>query len=449
MIGAETMQKLFPSYYAHSAIELKELWNNCFFAFDSSVLLNLYRFPMGASSDFLKVLGHLKDRLWLPHQVALEFQRNRSRVRFEQVARFGAVFAALERVQSGLKADLEKLQLKKRHSSIDPDFLLIEVSGALSPVRSRLEALQQEQEEALQADPVHDAIVALFEGRIGASLSPEETQKVFTEGAIRYRHKRPPGYMDQDKAKEAEAIYYFESHPMEAQYGDLLVWMQLIAEAKRRSAKDVIFVTDDDKEDWWLEYSGKTVGPRRELIDEVRISANVERFHMYNSERFMEYAKEHLGVAVQSASIAEIRESKDASSRRTVVRSRKGGSNSTRMVAIHHWLCMTFPAGSVTALIDRVADFEILEEDRTFGVVALPRLGEVVNLLGDAPARVQLLASGETYTHLILLIASANKGRLRGLQMHEELLTLVPFASIYLLGLDGSGKKVDFSLALP
>src|SRR5580658_3532495 len=103
MIGAETMQKLFPSYYAHSAIELKELWNNCFFAFDSSVLLNLYRFPMGASSDFLKVLGHLKDRLWLPHQVALEFQRNRSRVRFEQVARFGAVFAALERVQSGLK----------------------------------------------------------------------------------------------------------------------------------------------------------------------------------------------------------------------------------------------------------------------------------------------------------------------------------------------------------
>jgi hypothetical protein len=44
--------------------------------FDTNVLLNLYRLPDGPDST-LKVFGQIQERLWIPHQVALEFQTNR------------------------------------------------------------------------------------------------------------------------------------------------------------------------------------------------------------------------------------------------------------------------------------------------------------------------------------------------------------------------------------
>ena len=52
-------------------------------------------------------------------------------------------------------------------------------------------------------------------------------------------------------------------------YGDFIIWKQLIEHAID-TKKNVIFVTDDEKEDWWEEFNGKTIGPRPELSKEFR-----------------------------------------------------------------------------------------------------------------------------------------------------------------------------------
>ena len=50
----------------------------------------------------------------------------------------------------------------------------------------------------------------------------------------------------------------------------MIVWKQIIRKAADTS-KDVIFVSDDLKEDWMLEFRGKKYGPRKELIKEDKV----------------------------------------------------------------------------------------------------------------------------------------------------------------------------------
>ena len=83
------MRDLFPGFYVPTAAQFARLWEECLLVLDSSVLLNLYRFPTSASRELLAVLQTFENRLWIPHQVALEFQRNRLGVRAEQLKKFG------------------------------------------------------------------------------------------------------------------------------------------------------------------------------------------------------------------------------------------------------------------------------------------------------------------------------------------------------------------------
>ncbi len=88
------MRGTFFGYYRPSEIELETLWKNCLFVFDANLLLNLYRYSKEASDDLLRVLQSISGRLWIPHQVALEYQENCTRVMAEQVKRFDEVTAA-------------------------------------------------------------------------------------------------------------------------------------------------------------------------------------------------------------------------------------------------------------------------------------------------------------------------------------------------------------------
>jgi hypothetical protein len=124
------MKELFPAYYSLTDDELNTLWKNCLFVLDTNVLLDLYRLPNAASNDLLKILKDpaVSGRLWIPFQAALEYQNNRLRVIGDQINRYGEVREALEKaeiefksVYSDLNEKLQQLQLKKRHSQIDPE----------------------------------------------------------------------------------------------------------------------------------------------------------------------------------------------------------------------------------------------------------------------------------------------------------------------------------------
>lgn len=303
------MRNTFPNYYELNDKQWVDLWDNCVFILDTNVLLNLYRYNKATSDDLLQVLKKISDRLWIPHQVALEYQENRRNVGIGQINKYTEVENVLSDVQEILQEKLASLKLEERHYSIDPNRLLARIGGVFSDFSRELEALKQAQPSLL--DNLRTEIDNLCEGRIGPPpSSQDELDKIYQKAKIRFQQKRPPGYMDKSKEKDQskKTAYFYNDLYFQRKYGDLILWYQIIDFAKSQNVKYIVFVTDEHKEDWWRKIGGKQIGPRLELIDEITSTANVRIFHMYNSARFMSYAKKHFGLDIKQESIDQVRE---------------------------------------------------------------------------------------------------------------------------------------------
>src|SRR5262245_51264521 len=84
-VRGKTMRTLFPEYYRPSPDEFEAKFKECVFAFDTNILLNLYRYKPESRKSFLNVLRKEKVRIWLPHRVAFEYHRNRVSVLLGEV----------------------------------------------------------------------------------------------------------------------------------------------------------------------------------------------------------------------------------------------------------------------------------------------------------------------------------------------------------------------------
>ena len=162
------MKAVFPGYYRLSDYELSELWKDCLFVLDANVLLNLYRYPEKAREDFINVFAQISNRLWVPHHVALEYQANRLNVITEQIKKFDDVNKILSDSKDNLKSKLDALQLKKRHSVIDPESFLNKVETVFDEFRQGLDLLEKEQPDVFTDDKLREQIDLFLEGRVGS-----------------------------------------------------------------------------------------------------------------------------------------------------------------------------------------------------------------------------------------------------------------------------------------
>ena len=115
---------------------------------------------------------------------------------------------------------------------------------------------------------------------------------LYSEGEKRYKENIPPGY--KDKAK-----------PNNDKYGDLVLWKEMLYKCQS-DAKDLIFICDDRKEDWWLEHQGKTISPRPELLKEFN-SETKRECHFYKPFQFLEFANKYLDSKIKSETIEEVK----------------------------------------------------------------------------------------------------------------------------------------------
>lgn len=307
------MKQSFPGYYLPSKEEFAALWKECIFVLDANVLLNIYRYPQQARDDFISVLSKISDRIWIPFHTALEYQRNRIGVIIEQNKRFHEVKKILEETQKTLLSRLDQLQLKKRHSSIDPERFITDVRSIFDSFIVELDKQEGLQLSIQGDDPIRNKIEEILVDKMGSPPNNQEhLDAIFKNGEARYEVQQPPGYLDSKKEKDNVCDKYsYGDLVYHRKFGDLIIWKQIIEEAKSRKIKHLIFITDDDKEDWWLivNYMGeKQIGPRPELIEEICREAGTEHFYMYNSERFMKYASEYLGVQINKKSIGQVKD---------------------------------------------------------------------------------------------------------------------------------------------
>lgn len=306
------MKGLFPQYDYTASTDYADAWKTATFVFDTNVLLNLYRYQERTREELLETLATLADRIWIPHHVALEFQKNRLTVIAAQGRRFSDIRKVIEKAKSDLATSINNLQLAKRHTLIDPEPLTAGFEALADDFLAKLEELKKNQQELTAPDPIKTSLEDIFDGKVGAPFScQEEIDKQIKSADLRYKAKIPPGYMDSDKDREGPDDFAHNGLVYKKKYGDHLVWSQLLTHAYAEGIKKLVFVTDDAKEDWWeqVEFDGtKTVGPRAELIEEAGRVGKIDTFLMYRPEQFLKFAKKLLKADISEETLTEVRD---------------------------------------------------------------------------------------------------------------------------------------------
>ncbi|RWC34654.1 MAG: hypothetical protein EOS70_13805 [Mesorhizobium sp.] len=253
------MRKVFHGYYPPADEEIEKLWSHGILVPDTNVLKHLFRFMPKQRAEVLAAFSSFGERLWLPYQVGKEFQQG-----------WRSADTSNRNSYQKLKADLEK-----KRNEVESLVLAFNRYEAWAPRSSMhqigkfFDGLSQEVDTAMKGlpenpDNVFLAVTKLFEGRVGEK--PKDIDVRIKEAERRKREKIPPGYMDDGP-------------------GDYLIWAEIKEKAKAAKAP-ILFVTDDNKEDWWLKHSGKTIGPRPELRHEF-FGETGEPFYAYAPDRFL------------------------------------------------------------------------------------------------------------------------------------------------------------------
>lgn len=279
------MKNLFPGYYRKTEEEIKVLWENGLIVFDTNVLLNLYRYSDSTKDTLLDLINKFSNKIWLPYQAALEYNRNRFEVISDQEKAYKEFLNKIQQIQTDLQ------------STNKPPFLSLNVDNELNltfeKVNTEVQDSIKKYSEYLKDDPIYNRIAKLFENKIGKNYSGEELALIYKEGEERFKNKVPPGFEDE---KNKDGI---------RKYGDLVLWKEIIDQA-RNIQKAIILVTDERKKDWWWNIKdGRLMGPRHELIEEIMREAKVD-FHMYSSERFLSYGQDFLKEQVSQQAVEEI-----------------------------------------------------------------------------------------------------------------------------------------------
>lgn len=275
----------FPGHFRKSQDQIVEIWKNCTFAIDANVLLNLYRYSPATSKSSIDVLKRLKDRIWLPWQVACEFHENRLGVIDKQTRAYGSTVEAAKKV-------LKLLENPREHPFVEAQSLQ-KFSDCIGEICQEMELKQNARRQLLIDDPLLQEISKLFHDRVGKQPDENVRAAMLKRASERCEKKIPPGF--RDVSKEG-------TRP----FGDALMWFELMEFAKVKS-KPIVFVTDDTKNDWWLEVSGVTVGPLPALVQEF-VGYTGQQFMLYRPDRFFGYASTFLKQHIDASAVEEMRE---------------------------------------------------------------------------------------------------------------------------------------------
>ncbi|MFC8717737.1 PIN-like domain-containing protein [Kitasatospora sp. NPDC057198] len=289
---------------------------------DTNVLLDLYRMNARVRKDMLKVLKAIEDRIWIPHQVVMEFWRNRQsedlvgyhdrRADSTKKDLQDSVLKARRTIEEWIKqvhiedGSEEALALHRQLERSSENFKVLQGMLDAQAERDRVPGIRD-----TNTDPVIKFLEDLFTGRVGAPYDEARHRELVTEARRRGDLKIPPGYKDFESGKKGD---------IEAA-GDYLVWQQLLDEVSERKT-DVLFVTRDIKEDWWRAASTRAIRmPRTELVDELR-SVTGRRLFMVEPSLLMQQVIRvfGLGEKTDSKSVAALQQFESAEATAEAIR---------------------------------------------------------------------------------------------------------------------------------
>ncbi|MFQ2717186.1 PIN-like domain-containing protein [Aeromonas caviae] len=286
------MKKEFSWYFKPDKNELDDIWKNGILTVDANLLLDLYRYHENTRDSILNSLKKHEGPLWLSRQASEEFFKNRNAVIVSARKTFQEANDEVEK----LRSTIEKAVTQLKGNRLIPEDLAQEMLSSILPpvnaIKDKIIALKDAHPNYIREDPVLEVLAELFNSSVGRDFTEEEKKIVITEAITRQENKIPPGYLDNEKDGDRP-------------YGDFFMWRQILDKAKTE-AKPIILVTSERKEDWWEKISGRTIGPRLELVKEA-VEYSGQRVLIYQTDRFLEFSSQRIGEVVDEKAVEEIR----------------------------------------------------------------------------------------------------------------------------------------------
>lgn len=316
-------------YFGITKTNEERLFKEANIYFDTSSLLAFYQFSDNTKRDiFDKVFGTLRGRLFVTHQTAFEFHKNKDTVARKPLQSYydllkrnkdstnsghiEEIKKIIEEIKNrqitGIEGHLntltEKTSKDDKHPFFDENIFdslkasteklkgeLITYETAVTATKDKLEGLIEEKKNAFQTEPTDIVLDNLnLHLTITENLSHSEILEIVKEGRTRFRNEIPPGYLDYE---EKEGFQKF---------GDLISWKELLQHS-RNNKKSVILVINDMKDDWWSSNSN----PRYELIKEVWDYCGVN-FWMFDLNKFLFKSNLYLAQELQPKTLEEAKE---------------------------------------------------------------------------------------------------------------------------------------------
>ena len=301
------MRNIFPEFNKPTPKGFKKIWKESIFVFDTNVLLSLYRIPQQAREKMISILKELqkKDKIWIPHQVAREFYCERMNVIHIQEKAHRDIIELLEKTEQEINKKFDSKEILKK------------ISGSCKIIKNEIEKSKLKNCDWLKKDKVEIELNRILKDKVGRPYDKNRINEIYQEGQERYNKEIPPGYEDKKKDKDDKTGT--------KKFGDLLIWFQIIDRAKEIK-KPIIFITDEQKEDWWWKINSNTIiGPRHELTREIKDQSGAI-FYMYQSEQFMKHVGEYFKVKFGKDLIEQVRKVKEITqSDQELAQSSEGG----------------------------------------------------------------------------------------------------------------------------
>lgn len=305
------MKEKFKAFYELSEQELSEIWSNdeTIIIFDTNILLGLYEYSRNTQDEFFKIFQIVKDNIWIPFHVALEYQRGRLYVIRKEKVSLTKFNTKLDSIKSTVTDEFSSFDFKSKH----PDLFSIEekfrkdICSLVDSFKIEVAKVDETQPCMTEYDDIRAKLDSLLEGKVGEEPEEAWVLDVAKQGATRYDNKIPPGYMDVNKNGSS---FTHNNIRYEGKFGDLIIWKQILEHLKSASGlKNVIFVTNDTKEDWCniLDVNGDKhlIGARPELKSEIYKETGINSFMMYKADEFLTAVKKYRHVNVEDKAIEE------------------------------------------------------------------------------------------------------------------------------------------------
>ncbi len=245
----------------------KEDFENSIIVFDTNVWLDMYEYK--EFEDIISIIELFKDKVYIPEQVYYEFNKNKKRI-----------------IEEGYKGKTKISNLKKsminelkKYKAILPNFEKIKnvIEENLDKEIQEVNLKNEDKKKKITNDVeiLSPKIEEYYDNKKTFSL--EDIISIFEEGERRYKYKIPPGFKDKDKKTEK-----FEDFKIK--FGDLLIWKESLRKAKEDD-KNLIFVQNEKKDDWWVNHQDKKT--HHLLIREFEEYNPNNKFTMVSFEDFV------------------------------------------------------------------------------------------------------------------------------------------------------------------